>query len=368
MHVLMVCKDAIVGGISRHCADLAKELSASGTRVTLVVPRSRSAAREVDLRGHSTIRPVSLARLFSTEISPGLAWHTLRARADVVHVHLPNPVATAGLMLPRLKPLIVTYHCDLDRRFGPLGGIVDGAARSVLERAAAIVVSSDDMRRSPVLRGLGARIHTVPYGMDATRLCVSDAVARLATRLRARLGNPADIVLFVGRLVYYKGLEVLLHAMKRVAAHLVVVGDGPKRAALQALVEQLGIDERVRFVGGIDDRTLTAYYHAARVVVLPSISNGEAFGIVQVEAALVGKPVVSTQLPGVSWVNVDGRTGFVVPTRDPDALARAIDTLLRDPALAAKMGADARARALVTFSASTMVTAMNAIYHSASKR
>ncbi len=102
-----------------------------------------------------------------------------------------------------------------------------------------------------------------------------------------RVRTSAPIVLFVGRLVGYKGVDVLLQAMKGLDAETVIVGDGRVSMSLMALASDLGISDRVRFVGDVSEAELQAWYHACDVLVLPSVSKQEAFGMVQLEAMLV---------------------------------------------------------------------------------
>jgi rhamnosyl/mannosyltransferase len=136
-------------------------------------------------------------------------------------------------------------------------------------------------------------------------------------------------VLFVGRLVYYKGVEYLIKAMKEVDAELLLIGDGKLRAELTALTNEMGLAHKVHFLGEISDEELPEYYHACDVFVLPSISPAEGFGLVQIEAQACGKPVVSTSLPtGVPFVNLHEKTGLIVPPKNSKALAEAINKLL----------------------------------------
>src|SRR5215207_7920837 len=105
-------------------------------------------------------------------------------------------------------------------------------------------------------------------------------------------------------MVPYKGLDVLMKSMVDVDASLVLVGDGPQRAALETLARELGVAHKVLFAGEVDDDDLLAWYHACDLFVLPSTTRAEAFGVVQTEAMACGKPVISTALPtGVPWVN-----------------------------------------------------------------
>ena len=146
-------------------------------------------------------------------------------------------------------------------------------------------------------------------------------------------------------MVYYKGLEYLLRAMTRVDGRLLVIGDGDRLPSAVKLAAQLGLDERVRFLGEVDDATVGAALDACDLFVLPSVARSEAFGLVLLEAMAFGKPIVSTALPtGVSFVNCDGETGLVVPPAEPEPLARAIGSLLDERELRERLGRGARAR------------------------
>jgi rhamnosyl/mannosyltransferase len=150
-------------------------------------------------------------------------------------------------------------------------------------------------------------------------------------------------VLAVGRLVYYKGVDVLLEALAGTAGlRLVIVGDGPLRLQLQALAQRLGVAARVLWLGTLSDEALAAAYGASQVFVLPSVAASEAFGIVQVEAMAAGLPVVSTKLgTGVEEVNRDGETGFTVRPSNPRDLASALSKLAFDVPLRRQFAARA---------------------------
>ena len=171
------------------------------------------------------------------------------------------------------------------------------------------------------------------------------------------------MVLFVGRLVPYKGVDVLLRALVGVPATTVIVGGGPSSDALRAQAAALGHGDRVVFIDELDDADVTALYHACDMFVLPSVASNEAFGVVQLEAMICGKPVISTDLPtGVPWVNRHGETGLVVPPRDAEALRAAIMRLLGEPALRLKLGEQGRRRALADFTIEGMVSRTTAVY------
>jgi rhamnosyl/mannosyltransferase len=142
-----------------------------------------------------------------------------------------------------------------------------------------------------------------------------------------------------------------------------IVGSGMMERAWKNLARDLGVESRIAFVGEVPDAQLPGYYAACDIFVLPSSEKSEAFGVVQLEAMAAGKPVVCTELgTGTSFVNVNGETGFVVPARDSHALASALQKLIDDPALRARMGAAGRARVRAEFTIAQMIERVMAVY------
>jgi len=157
--------------------------------------------------------------------------------------------------------------------------------------------------------------------------------------------------------------------MKNVDGVCLIIGEGKLRKRLEKMVDNIGLSSRVHFLGAVSDKELPLYYHACDVFVLPSIAKSEAFGIVQLEAMACGKPCVSTNLPtGVPFVNQDGKTGTIVPSKDSNALARAINTLLDDPALREKYGNCAKERVEKEFTGEAMAEKVAGIYQEVIKK
>jgi glycosyltransferase involved in cell wall biosynthesis len=158
-------------------------------------------------------------------------------------------------------------------------------------------------------------------------------------------------VLFVGaldRAHYFKGMPILLAALARLQqdphVRLLVVGDGDLRPAYQRQAQTLGVGDRVVFCGRVSDRELPAHYRLADLLVLPSTTMGEAFGLVLLEAMASGKPVIASNLPGVRSVVSDGVDGLLFKPGDVRDLAERIDTLLADPQRRQRMGERGRVK------------------------
>jgi rhamnosyl/mannosyltransferase len=206
----------------------------------------------------------------------------------------------------------------------------------------------------------------VPFGLEVERY---RRVRENPPRIEPLTTTRRPTFLFVGRLVGYKGVDVLLQALPGLDANIVIVGNGPLRHSLEAMTRDLGIADRVRFLGEVSSDELLECYHACDAFVLPSITRQEAFGMVQLEAMLHGRPVISTELgTGVSWVNQHERTGLIVRPGDVAELRRALQRLIDDPGLRHELGAAARTRVLSHFTAEKMCSATFTLYQEVSGR
>ncbi|HXZ88010.1 MAG TPA: glycosyltransferase [Candidatus Binataceae bacterium] len=353
MRVLQVGKfyPPHMGGIETHLQDLCGELSRSISVRVLVANDSRRHCDEI-VDGLRVTRLAPLFNVSTAPVCPRMAPEIRRARADLVHLHLPNPATMLACFASAHRGrLVLTWHSDvlrppvITRALAPL-------ERLAIRRAGACIVTSHRyLESSPLLSEHRARCRVIPYGIPCERFAQCDTAA--VARIRARFGTP--LLLAVGRLTYYKGFEFLIHAMRYIDAHLLLIGDGPLRQMLEGDARALGVSPRVSFLGEIHNRALSPYYHAADVFVLPSVARSEAFGIVQLEAMASGVPVVNTRIDsGVPSVSLDGTTGLTVPPCAPEPLAAAINCLLDDPPLRARYGAAGRRRVAEEFTLDQM--------------
>jgi lipopolysaccharide/colanic/teichoic acid biosynthesis glycosyltransferase len=304
----------------------------------------------------------SIAHIGSVSVAPTLPLWLSRVDADVIVLHEPNPMALLAYAIARPEaPLVVWIHSEVIRPKLQYRLFYAPLLEFALRRAARIVVASPPMLSLPVLAPYERKCTVIPYGLDRTRYRLSGVTGTRVQAIRANLTVP--IVLFVGRLVPYKGVDVLLEAIKGLDALTVIVGDGPCRMSLMAAAIESGLGERVRFMGDVSDPELLAWYHACDVLVLPSVSRQEAFGMVQLEAMLCGHPVVSTELrTGTSWVNQHERTGLVVTPRDATALRGALERLCGDHEVRDQFGDAGRTRVIEMFTAEAMCRATVSLY------
>jgi len=337
------------GGMETALQNLAEGQLDAGCEVSLVTAGADSLDVCEVIRGPVTGKCGRLARaavlgvVNSQPVTPGLVGMLRREVAlfspDVVHLHLPNPLAAAawiGLVVSGFSTsasLAVWYHADITRqRLGRR--LVRPLVAACLSRAAGICVSSQSLvKQSPVLLTHAGKVAVLPFG--------------IAPQPWLDVQPTGDgPFLFVGRLVPYKGVAVLLEALQRVpAASLVIVGEGPEKESLAAQASRLAIRQRVRFVGTLDERGIAGHLARARALVLPSVDASEAFGLVQLEAMGSAVPVVATDLPtGVPEVGVPEETGLLVAPGDVAGLAGAMERLLADPQWAQALGQAGRQR------------------------
>lgn len=360
-----------LGGIEYHLRDLSTALVARGHEVRALVANEGPMAVVEDVDGVDVVR---LGRAFayaSTPVVPGMTGAIRRAArtSDVLHLHFPYPwgevswLRAAGSQGRRGVgvPTVMTYHSDIVRQ-QKLLAFYEPLLKRVLDRVDLVMASSPNLiEHSPYLSRIAHKCRVCPFGIPTQKYEPTPAREARAAELRA--GHVRPIVLFVGRLIYYKGADVLVRAMQHVDADLVLIGRGPLKAELEALVASLGIGDRVSFVDPVGDDELAAWYRAADVFCLPSVARSEAFGLVQLEAHASGTPVVATTLTtGVPYVNQHGVTGLNVPPGDVRSLAEALETLVEDESLRTRLGAQAKERVLTEFTVDRMVERTLAVY------
>ncbi len=341
------------GGMERHLQDLSSGLQRQGHHVACMVFNNGVSGSNGSIEG-IPVRRIGRWIPRAPPVNP-LAPRCIAQQSkdvDLVHVHAPNP--TAEWASARSKaPVVITHHADIMQ---PVRAWVAAPLqRKALQRATRVIVTHPAMlERSQALQRVAHKVRVVPLGID--------------TSWHASTAPPVSsrpVVLFVGRLVPYKGLDVLLRAMRCIDADLLIVGQGPLLGPLERLAFALGIQNRVTFLPECDDARLRALYQQATVATLPSVTAAEAFGLAQLEALAAGTPVVSCRLgTGVDQVNIDGKTGATVPPGDEQALATAINHFLLDED-ARRLAGQAAAQRARQFPLSAMVQATIGVYEEA---
>lgn len=272
-------------------------------------------------------------------------------RPDILHVNLDNPWTSQYGLLAGLitrTPMVSVLHLPTP----PWRRRQQWLVRPVARRVKAYVCVSHHSARfaESMLDMEPGSARVIHNGMPVPRLLAPPAP--LSPRGTLRIGA-------VGRLDPQKGLDVLIEAMVALpGCHLVLVGDGPDRAELEAMVRARSLSDRVEFAGWIDGPWTAKW--AFDVVAMPSVNEG--FPLVIVESMLAGIPVVASHVGGIPEIVVPGSTGFLVPPQDSGALVEALQTMAEDPDLRQAMAATCRSVALEQFTAEAMAARYEALY------
>jgi glycosyltransferase involved in cell wall biosynthesis len=345
------------GGIEGHIDVLTRLLAVRGVRPEVLCVRTSGTSSDETRDGVRVHRCTSLLTLASSPLPPALPWQLRRNQADIVHLHFPWPPGeVAWLLGGRGRPLVITIHCEAVRQ-ARLARLLAPLTQRVLGAAQRIIVTGPFMRDTPFLTAHRARVEVIPLGVDLERFCPDPTAMDPLPQVR----HPR--ILFVGQLRHYKGLPVLAAALARLPqAQLIVVGDGPERAALEQALRMHGVGDRAHLLGAVDDDRLLRLYQTADAAVLPSTSKAEAFGVAIAEAQSCGVPAVTTEVgTGTQQAVADGISGRVVAPNDPAALAEGLQWCL-DPLHASARRGAARVHAEAHLCARRMAGAVHAIY------
>jgi glycogen synthase len=341
-----------IGGMQNHTAELTRALDRRGVVQTVLTTRPPTAPRLQRLGDHARVIRLGFPiRRFRQLYAPQAAIlaSILAARADLVHVHLGEdltilPVGAAAARLNRL-PLVLTIHTSLrhtltvsDLRSAVLKTIGGPIERWGEHFAEVVLVITPRLYRLLLSDGVEEnRLHLIPPGVNPSLFegPFEDPFTDV--------GKPR--VLFVGRLAPQKGVRTLVEAaglLKDPSAQVLLVGDGPKRKALERDAERLGVGDRLHFVGFVAHDRLPAVLAHADLLVLPSLY--EELGTVLLEAMQAALPIVASKTGGIPDVIEDGVNGILVPPGEPEAFAHAINRLLADRDLVRRLSEGAQER------------------------
>lgn len=356
---------------------LCEELAVQGQRVTVFAPYdpayNRPLHARVDLQLYRYAWPDSLhklgymrtmksdlaLRLEAYALSPALFARGIqstlararRSRPDVLHAHwlLPNGFIAAVVSRRLGTPLVISIPGS-DAQVARSNPLFRSMARFALRQADLLTANSADLRDAvlPLGANLG-KFDMIIYGTDPAALR-PDETGAAALRSDLQLGAGDVVALCVGRMVPKKGFDVLIRALATPALRErpvvgVMVGEGDDKAAWRQLAQDLGVAERLRWVGNVPKTAIGRYYNMADVLAMPSVSRpADGLNVCVLDAMSCGKPVVGTTVAGNPLAIVDEETGLLIAEQDADALAGALARLADDPALRRRMGAASRAR------------------------
>jgi glycosyltransferase involved in cell wall biosynthesis len=287
---------------------------------------------------------------------------TLRNKYDVIHVHVPNPLAVLAILIFRCRSkVVVHWHSDILNQKN-LYKVFRYFETIFLRKADMIFATSPTyVEHSIPLQSQIKKVVLLPSTIDTKNLPVND---ELVQQIKSRYSDKA-IVFSLGRFVYYKGFEYLIQAATYLDDRFVIIigGKGPLKSFYSDLITKYGLEKKVVIAESIPYNELGSYYKACDIFCLPSCEKTEAFGAVLVEAMGFSKPIVATKIAGsgVSWVNQDSLTGFNVEVKSPMALSSALKQIAQ-PTLLTKFGNNAKQRFLTVFSKEAIIESLKNYY------
>ena len=340
----------ICRGVKRHNVESKVLCLAKSTGDTLAINGVTVVRYKYDFTIASN--PISMKLLFA--FKKEAAW------ADIIHYHYPWPFGDLlSLLVPKGKKQIVTYHSDIVRQKF-LKTLYYPLEQLFLSRMDKIIATSPNyLSLSKNLKKFQNKTVVIPLAIDESSY--PQLNNKRYKNIRETHGQ--KFMLFIGQLRYYKGLHLLIEAMKGLKIRLVIIGDGPEKYKLFSLCKTQNI-HNVDFIGGVTEEDKINYLHACYALILPSHLKSEAFGVALLEGAMCGKPLISCQIgTGVEYVNKHLSTGLVVAP-SANKIKKAILYLINNPKKAYLMGEEARHRFENIFSHNKIFKAWSQLYNS----
>lgn len=367
-----------IGGIEITMRQIAEGVQGEVDSFVLA-SRERGPACDTVVNGVPVYYAKSWGIISSLPISPDLVRYLCKhaSEFDIIHLHMPFPLGDLACLLSGFKGKLVLYwHSDIVRQ-KKMMSLYRPLMNWVLKRADVIAIATQgNIDGSPYVKPYESKCVRIPFGLRKEWEEKSD---RYWERMSPDAGQEPEgkkksfSILFIGRLVYYKGCEVLIDAMTQIKQQLppermqeiecCIIGTGALEEKLKDKVRSADLEETVRFTGRISDAEMETEIEQCDVFVFPSVANSEAFGLVQLETMAYGKPVINTALAtGVPWVSLDGQTGLTVQPGDVRALKEAILWMKDHTEERLEMGRRARERVKTEFNQEKILKQIVALY------
>ena len=349
------------GGVEQVIDQIARSVNAFGIESDVLSLTRAHVPRTIPQNGYFAHRARLNFQIASTGFSASsvLRFWQLTKKADVIHYHFPWPFMDLVHFLTKVKkPTVVTYHSDIVRQKHLLNFYKPLRNKFLTDVNRIVTTSPNYLETSDVLDRYRDKVDVIPIGLDEGTYPIP-ANDKL-TYWKERFGG--KFYLFVGVLRYYKGLHILMEALKQTNYPVVLIGAGPTERALKQQAMELGL-KNVHFLGYLPEIDKVALLKLCFGVLFPSHLRSEAFGVSLLEGAMYGKPLISSEIgTGTTFINIANETGLVVPPGDPGALQVAMRYLWENPDIALEMGRNARTRYLKRFTAATMAKSYGSLY------
>ncbi len=304
--------------------------------------------------------------LFSQPISFTLIsdLRTLIKDQGIVHLHTPNPIWELVLffLLKKNQVWIITHHSDIvnQKLLAPLVMLMQ---RLIYKRVDAFIVpTKNHMTYSKILCHFKEKCHLIPFAFRFDEIFSFRPEVNVVEEIKKKF---ASYAIFIGRIVPYKGLKVAIDAMKLIDKkyQLVIIGDGPQKALLQGHVQENDLQAQIHFLGKLPNEKLYHFLYCSQYLILPSLNQSENFGIVQLEAFAMKKPVIVGNLKsGASSLIINEENGLLTEPGSARDLADKMQTLFNSPDRSSKMGESAFTHLKKNYSFETMITKQKELY------
>jgi glycosyltransferase involved in cell wall biosynthesis len=353
-----------LGGIEQYVYQISKRLVKRGHKVTVYTSRTpKDANPEEWIDGILVKRLKPTGHIFGYPIMPSLSIEMLRQKADIFHAHINAPFVVESVSATSLLenvPLVITYNqgsMSLKAIFernsvfsNSLGLAYQGLLSFDFKIARKIiVVSKAVMKFSGLFQKFQSKVTYIPNGVD-TDWFTSEGIQSESSKTSIPKNDNEKVILFVGRFVAFKGVDVLLKAVrllikKGLNVRVVLVGNGPLRTYLMDIARKF-LQDKATFIGAIPHAKLPVYYRASDVFVYPSKTNSDGMPLAILEALACGVPVVASNVGGIPCIFDGAECGILVPPNKPKALASAIECVLSEESFRYSLSKNAREHAL----------------------
>lgn len=361
LHVYKTFLNDTFGGVEQVIAQIAMTPNAREFNHTVLSLAKTTIKLEEHIFGIKNLRYKENINIASNALSFDLLkeFGQVAAEYDLIHYHFPWPFADLLHSLWRIKkPTVLTYHSDIVRQkkmlffYRPLMNYFLNSVNHI------VATSPNYLATSSVLKQHESKVSVIPIGLNKEKYPESDAACE--AYWRQRFGE--RFFLFVGVMRYYKGLHILLDALQNTTFPVVLVGTGPIETELKARAKELNL-VNVHFLGKLPENDKVALLRLCGCVVFPSHLRSEAFGVSLLEGAMFGKALISSEIgTGTSYINLNGKTGLVVPPNDPLSFRNAMSFIWNNPQRALTMGQEAEARYWTLFTGHHMVSQYEKLY------
>jgi len=361
LHVFKTYFPDTFGGVPQVINQLVRGTEILGVTSEVLTLSPNAGEETIMVYGHKVHRCRSSFEFASTpfSFSAFLRFRQISQEADLIHYHFPYPFSDILHLATAIKkPSLVTYHSDIVKQkyllklYRPLQELFLRSVDHI------VATSSNYQSSSNVLLRYKNKTSVIPIGIDKATYPV--ASTEKLNFWRKKFGP--RFFLFVGVIRYYKGLHTLVDAALNSDYPIVLVGSGPIEAELKKQAEKLQV-RNIHFLGFLPDVDKVALLKLCYAFVFPSHLRSEAFGISLLEGAMYGKPLISCEIDtGTTYINIDKKTGLVVPPNDSVALRQAMDYLWKNPKESASMGEQAEKRYGDLFTSEKMASSYVDLY------